>query len=34
MNRGADHNDLFYRGIEEYLQAVKELAEEAALGEK
>jgi fermentation-respiration switch protein FrsA (DUF1100 family) len=26
---GADHNDLFYRGIEEYLQAVKELAEEA-----
>jgi fermentation-respiration switch protein FrsA (DUF1100 family) len=32
--RGADHNDLFYRGIEEYLQAVKEIAEEAAfLGE-
>lgn len=23
----ADHNDLFYRGIEEYLQAVKELVE-------
>ena len=34
MIPGADHNDLFYRGIEEYLQAVKELAEEAALGEK
>ena len=34
MIPGADHNDLFYRGIEEYLQAVKELAEEAAfLGE-
>jgi hypothetical protein len=30
MIRGADHNDLFYRGIDEYLQAVKELAEEAA----
>jgi hypothetical protein len=30
MIRGADHNDLFYRGIEEYLQAVKELAEEVA----
>ena len=30
MIQGADHNDLFYRGIEEYLQAVKELAQEAA----
>ena len=30
MIRGADHNDLFDRGAEEYLQAVKELAEEAA----
>jgi fermentation-respiration switch protein FrsA (DUF1100 family) len=34
MIPGADHNDLFDRGIEEYLQAVKELAEEAAFGEK
>ena len=30
MIPGADHNDLFYTGIEEYLQAVKNLAEEAA----
>jgi len=30
MIRGADHNDLFYKGIDEYLQAVKELAEEVA----
>lgn len=30
MIRGADHNDLFYKGIDEYLQAVKELAEQAA----
>jgi fermentation-respiration switch protein FrsA (DUF1100 family) len=26
----ADHNDLFYRGIDEYLQAVKELVQKAA----
>jgi hypothetical protein len=30
MIRGADHNDLFYRGMEEYLQAIKELVEEVA----
>jgi uncharacterized protein len=29
MIRGADHNDLFYRGMDDYLQAVKELADEA-----
>jgi fermentation-respiration switch protein FrsA (DUF1100 family) len=34
MIPGADHNDLFYRGIEEYLQAIKELAVEVALGGK
>ena len=34
MIPGADHNDLFYRGIEEYLQAVKELAETAAQRER
>jgi hypothetical protein len=30
MIPGADHNDLLYRGLEEYLQAVKELAEDVA----
>jgi hypothetical protein len=32
MIPGANHNDLFYRGIDEYLQAVRELAEEARKG--
>jgi len=30
MIRGADHNDLFYRGMEEYLEAIKELVEGVA----